>query len=237
MVAGRRDGARRADVEATGAAGDARARMGAQAVGELDEFRLVEGADQLHGVEDDALDGGPVARVGAKVAAAQLVGGKERSLAGQIDDDVAGGAGAVARGAEDEPVAGGGGRHGVIVDPELESAEMAAGAGDGALQHGKIGRARRRDLAGARQQHGDVEMLGQAAGGVDRRLVAAVDEGDPFRLHRHEGDRRHRLGALRRGGPPSSARRRGRPWTSRRSRAHWRTMRAVRRLRSRTPPR
>ena len=54
-------------------------------------------------------------------------------------------------GAEDEPLARGGRGLGVVVDPQLEGAEMALGRGDRALEHREIGRARRRDVVGLRR--------------------------------------------------------------------------------------
>src|SRR3954466_6027798 len=64
--------------------------MRAQSFGEADEFRLIEGANEVRGLEDQALDGRGVARIGAKISAPQLVRRKEREIAREIEDEVAG---------------------------------------------------------------------------------------------------------------------------------------------------
>ena len=71
---------------------------------------------------------------------------------------------------------------------------MALGGGDRALEHGKVGGPRRRNVAGLREQNRDVEPVGEAPGGLDRGLVAAVDQRNPFARHGDEGDGRHGLG-------------------------------------------
>ena len=90
--------------------------MGAEILGELDEARLVELADEVAGVRDGPLDRDRVVRVGAQIAGAQLGRGEERPVARKIEHQVAGGSRAVAGLAEDEAPAGGGGGKGVVVD-------------------------------------------------------------------------------------------------------------------------
>ena len=100
VVAGGRDGAGRAQVETAGAAGDAGARMGAQALGEGDEARLVELADEVRGLEQEPLHRRRVARVGPQVAGSQLVRREQGRAAGEIQDEVAGRGRPIARRAE-----------------------------------------------------------------------------------------------------------------------------------------
>src|SRR3954469_25264540 len=138
MLPRRRDRARRAELEAARAADDLRARMGAEAVREGDELRLVEGADEVRGREDRPLHGRRIARVGAKIAAADLVGRKERESAGEVEHEVAARDGAVARRAESKPGPGRGGALREIGDAQLEGAEVPLGASDRALEHRKL---------------------------------------------------------------------------------------------------
>ena len=107
-IAVRRDRAGRTQIETARASGDGRARMGAERFLEMNEARLVEGADQAAGVRDRALDRGPVARIGAQIARTQFMRGKQRRAAGEIEDQVAGRGGAVARRPEHELGARGG---------------------------------------------------------------------------------------------------------------------------------
>jgi hypothetical protein len=58
--------------------------------------RLVELADEVGGLHDEALDRGRVARIGSQVAAADLMRREERQPTREIDDDVAGRGRAVA---------------------------------------------------------------------------------------------------------------------------------------------
>ena len=55
--------------------------MGAQRCLELDEARLVEGADQRSGIRDRALDGGAVARIGAQISRTQFMRRQQRRAA------------------------------------------------------------------------------------------------------------------------------------------------------------
>src|SRR5918993_5089876 len=101
--------------------------MRAQVLGKIDELRFVESADELHRLEEGALHRRRIARVGAEIAAAQLMGWKKRDASRKIHNKVARGAGAIASGAERKPVPGRRGGQRVVVDAELEGAEMALG--------------------------------------------------------------------------------------------------------------
>src|SRR4051794_35358303 len=103
-------------------------------------------------------------------------GGGEAAASGR---ELAGGGGGLAEGA-----LGGG----VVVDFELELAEVAGGLDDGALEDRELRRARRDDGGGLGQQDGDVQLVHELAGGFDRQLVAAVDQSDTFGLQLDRGD-------------------------------------------------
>ena len=74
--------------------------MGAECGFELNEARLVEGADHAAGFRDGAFDRGAVARIGAQIARTQFMRGEQRRAAGEIEDQVAGRGGAIARSTE-----------------------------------------------------------------------------------------------------------------------------------------
>ena len=101
--------------------------MGAQMLGEFDIARLVERAGEVGGAHDRAQHRGRIAGIGAQVAVAQIVRREQRCAAGQIQDDIAARRGAVAPGAERELRARGGRRLRVVVDGEVEGAEMSLG--------------------------------------------------------------------------------------------------------------
>ena len=85
----------------------------------------------------------------------------------------------------------------VVVDHDLEGAEMALGGFDGALHHREFGDARRPQILWARDQHGDIEMIGEQLAGFDRGFVAAVDQDDALAVEADEGDFGRRLGGGR----------------------------------------
>ena len=169
---------------------------------EIDEARLVEGADERAGIRNRALDGGLVARIGAQIAGAQFMRGKQRHAAREIEDQIAGRGRAVARRPEHELRARGGRRQRVIVDRKFELPEMSARVADRALEHGKFVGPARHHVAGPGEKHGDVETIGETLRGLDGDLVAAIDQRDAAALQRHQRDRRHvfaRCGNQRRG--------------------------------------
>ena len=176
------------------AADDLRARMRAQVFGEGDVARLVEGADQVAGLEHRAQHRGGIGGIGAQIAVAQIVRREQRHAARQIQNDVARRHGAVARRSEGEGTSRRRRRRGVVVDHHLERAEMALGRPDRALDHRKLGDARRRDAVRVGDQHRDVEMLLEQVCGFDRFFVAAVDQRDAFARQADARQLRQRLG-------------------------------------------
>src|SRR5512133_1354104 len=103
VIAGGRDGAGRADVEAAGAADDTRARMRAELGVEIDEARLVELADEMACRKQDALDRRWIARIGVQITASQVIRGEKRRAAGEVEDQITMGCGAVACRTENQP--------------------------------------------------------------------------------------------------------------------------------------
>ena len=185
-IAVRRDRAGRTQIEAARASGNRRARMRAERRLEIDKARLVEGADEPAGICNRALDSRLVARIGAQIAGTQFMRGKQRHAAREIEDQIAGGSGAVARRPEHEFCARGGGGQRVIVDRKLELPEMSARIADRALEHGKFVRAAWRHVAGPGQQHGDVQAIGETLRRLDGNLVAAIDQCNAAALERDQ---------------------------------------------------
>ena len=127
-VAGRLDRGRRADLEAAGAAGAPRARMGAELGLELDVARLLELADQIGQIEQRALDRRGIAGVGLEIAVALGVRREQGRCAAEIEDQIEAGRDPVPRPLEGERIARRGDRLGKAVEGQLERAEMARGA-------------------------------------------------------------------------------------------------------------
>src|SRR5438876_9162619 len=125
MVAIGPDRRGRADIETAGAAGLARARMGAQRRGKIDVARLVELADEIDQIEQRALHRRWIARVGSEIAVAALRRREQRRSTRQVEDQVAARGRAVTRRLEFKGAARRDDRRGVIVDRDLEGAEMA----------------------------------------------------------------------------------------------------------------
>jgi hypothetical protein len=123
------------------------------------------------------------------------VGREQRRAAGEIDDDVAGGAGAVPAGAEFELRAGGRRGQRVVVDAQLERPETPLGARDGAPHHREVVPLWRLDRLGSGQQHRHVEVFGQAPTGLDGGGVAPVDQCHALALNRNRGRIRQRFRA------------------------------------------
>ena len=76
-----------------------------------------------------------------------------------------------------------------VVDDELEGAEVALGVADRPLHHREVPDPVRHDLVRAGQEHGDVELVGEPPAGLDRGLVAAVDQDDAAARQRHDRGR------------------------------------------------
>src|SRR5438552_100486 len=102
MVAIGPDRRGRADIETAGAAGLARARMGAQRRGKIDVARLVELADEVDQIEQRALHRRRIAGVGSEIAVAALRRREQRRSTRQVEDQVAARGRAVARRVECE---------------------------------------------------------------------------------------------------------------------------------------
>src|SRR5439155_5887580 len=96
MIAGGGDRAGRAEIEATRAADDLRARMGAKIFGEGDIAGLVETAEEVARLEHRLEHGRRIFRIGPQVAVAQIGRAEKRRLTGNIEHEVAARDGAVA---------------------------------------------------------------------------------------------------------------------------------------------
>ncbi len=197
MIARGRDGPCRAEIEAAGAADNARARMGAQILCEGDVARLIETADEVARLEHRLEHGRWIAGVGAQIAVAQVGCGEKRRLAGQVEHEIAARHRAVAGRGEVQRPARGRRRLGVAVDGELERAEIALGRADRALHHREIGHPRWRHLGRRLDQHRDVEVILEQVAGLDRPFVAAVDQDHALAAQPDERNFRRRLGGGR----------------------------------------
>ena len=206
MIAGRCDGAGRAEIETAPAADLLRAGMGAEFGAEIDGARLVEGSHEAGRLGDQLLDHRRRGRVGAQIAGAQIGGGEQRRAAGQIDQDVAARDRPVARLAPDQRGARGGRGPGEAVDRRLEAAERPGRGADAPARDRHVGDGGRRDRLLAGDQHGDVERLAEAAADLDRRIVRPPDERHAAAL---ETVHAVRIGGLGGGGEQGSHFRRG----------------------------
>ena len=139
---------------------------------------LLESPDEVarfqHGLENSCGATG----ISAQIAVAQ-VGGKQRGPAGQVEDDVAGRTGVVARWAKRQHPPRGRRCFGELVDHQVERPQMSLDTGDPTLCNRTVGATWRRDHGWWRNQHGDVEMLLQQIASLNGGLVAAVDQDDP----------------------------------------------------------
>ncbi len=157
--------------------------MGAEVGVEVDEAALLESADEMGHREQRRLHRSRIARVGADVTASEIVGGEEGRAAAEVENEVAGRARAVPRLAEQQGLTRGWGGDGVVVDAQGEGAEMTRGVDDRPLQDWEVVGAGGRHVLRPAQQHGDVEMVGEPATGLDRDLVMTVDQDDALALH------------------------------------------------------
>src|SRR3954451_3997338 len=122
--------------------------MSAERFVEINEPRLVERSDQTARVRNRALHSGAVVRISAQISRTQFMSGEHRSAAAKIEDQVAGRGRAISRRAEHELGPRGGQWQRVVVDRQLEAAEMTAGVADRTLEHGKFIDPARRDVPG-----------------------------------------------------------------------------------------
>ena len=153
-----------------------RTRMGAKRGRNLDISRLVEAADEIARGQHGAQHRCGIFRVGAQIAVAQVVGGKQWRTAGQIEHDIAARGHAASRRIEHETIARGGAGARIVVDCKLECAEMSLRRSDRALHDREHRRRRRHQVVELPQHHRDVEVIGKQAAGLDRGLVAPVDQ-------------------------------------------------------------
>ena len=127
VVAGGRDGAGRAEIEAAGAADDPRAGMRAQVVVEGDVAWLFKAADEVARLQNRLQHGGRTAGIGAQITIAQIGGWEKGAAAGEVEDDIAAATAPLSReGPNIKRAARGRGRLREIVDDDLERAEMPA---------------------------------------------------------------------------------------------------------------
>ncbi len=166
--------------------------MRAEIGGEADVARLVETAGKVARLKHGAQHARGIARIGTQIAVAQVAGGKQRRSTGQVDQNVATRHRAVARRRKFERAARGRRRRRIVVDGQLEGAEIPFGLLDRALDHRKIGDARRRHVVRRPDQHRDVEMVHQQLRRLGRLLVIAVNKRHAVAGERHEGNFRHR---------------------------------------------
>ena len=153
--------------------------------------RLLVLAQHVGELEQGALHRRRVVRVGPEIAVAPGPGREQRRAAAQVEDQVALGEGVVARQVEGEAVARRRPGRRVAVHVDGEGAQVALGLRDGAAEDRHVHDRWRQKVAGLAQQHRDVEPAGELLGGLERALVAAVDQADARGL---EGDGRRRLG-------------------------------------------
>ena len=144
-----------------------RPRMNAKICSECDVTRLFEVADEIAGAQYGLKYGGRIAGIGAEITVAEVSGREQWRAARDVEHDVAARHGAISRRSKGQRVARGGTRRGVIVYDDLERAKMALGCADRPLHDRKIGGARRRQIMGPRDQHGDIEMFLEQAGRLE----------------------------------------------------------------------
>ena len=198
VVARGRDRTGRAEVEAAGAAGAARAGMGAELGREVDIARLLELADEGGGLQERTGHGGGVPRIGPEIAVAPLVRGEQRRAAGEIEHEIRlEHAGLPHRGHEAQPLAGRRSRRGQLLDLGPIGPEMAGEPAQAAAED-REGADRRRDAVGAgRKQECDREPVRQRLRRLECGLRLAVDEAAALRAQgqgRCRRDGNHGLG-------------------------------------------
>src|SRR5215472_7490931 len=148
--------------------------MGAEVGGERNIARLVERPDEITGAQDAVEHRRAVAWIGTDVAVAQIGGRKERRAARQVEQDVAARAGGVPSLSELESAARGRQGQGIVVDGDLEGAEIARRSADRSLGDREFGDPRRRQLFWRSHHDGYVEMLPQPVPGLNRTLITTI---------------------------------------------------------------
>ncbi len=165
-----------ADVEAAAAPGLPGARTGADQGIEADVEGLFEAALHRCRLPGGAGDGNRIAGIGAQIAIALAGGGEEGAIARQIEDDVALGNGAVARGLKAGCAAAGGIKRRIAIEADGEIAEAAGGLAQPAegeiVARGRLGRGF--VCAGDDACHGKLPR--KAPSGIDRRFAPADHE-------------------------------------------------------------
>src|ERR1700742_4748557 len=150
--------------------------MDADVCGEIDIFRLVEVADKVARLKYCTQHRGRISRIDAEITVAQVVRREERRSSGQIKDDVAARSQAVTGSLEDKRVARGGAGRGVVIDSELERAQMSLGVADCSLDDWERTYRLRRYLHRLCNHDRHVEMIGEQPSSFDGNFVAAVDQ-------------------------------------------------------------
>src|ERR1700674_3418310 len=100
--------------------------MGAELRGEIDVFRLVEGSDEIARFEYGPQHRRRIPRIGAQIAVAQIMRGKQRRAAREVKHEIAARGRAITRRFKNEGVARGGAGRRVVVDRKLEGSARAA---------------------------------------------------------------------------------------------------------------
>ncbi len=189
MIADRRDGAGRADVEAFAAADLLAAGVGADAGVVADIERLLEFADEIRGFKQARAMAAGFGRIGAEVAVAAGCASANRAVPPDMSRMMSQVERAPLRAARTRGRARGGQHRRIAVDLDLEGAETAGRLADAALGDGAGAGRRRERVAGIGEQHGDAQAVGQLGCGVECDLAVAVDEADAARFECRRGGR------------------------------------------------
>src|SRR4029077_20576237 len=102
-------------------------------VGEGDIAWLLEISRKVARFKDRPQHCGCISRIGPQIAIAQIRRGEQRRAAGKIDQYITLQFDVIARGSEIQPLARGRRWRRIIIDTELERAEMTAGCADRAF--------------------------------------------------------------------------------------------------------
>ncbi len=168
--------------------------MRADVGGEVDVAWFVEGAAKIAHLQHSLQQGGRIAGIGAQIAITQVGRGKQRRAAREVEDDVAVRGRTIAGRPEAQHVTGRRRRLRVVVDGQLEGAEVTFGCTDAALDHRKLAHPWWRDVGGRPDQDGNVEMVLEQVRGRDGAVVTAVDQDHAVAVEAHERHGDGRLG-------------------------------------------